>query len=235
MIDKRVDASTRRMLARRDVEKFEQTCGSIDPDATAAFKSLLAIEKPAVVAAPAAPAAPAPVAAPAARIAEAPAREAVRKADPHPQTAAKMLATAWPGAERREPGVSDTQWLDAVRQALLTKEAHRTTPDAVEAPIAPRLRLIPQDAAAPVQTPAAVPAVPPLAPALPPPAQVAAPAAVVAAPAAPRTDAGHPVPPAAIPDPAEAAAAQANEPHSRVRRWIAKIPLMGNVIDNGLQ
>ena len=53
MIDKSVDASTRRMLVRRDVEKFEQTCGSIDPDATAAFKSLLATEKPPSTAAPA--------------------------------------------------------------------------------------------------------------------------------------------------------------------------------------
>ena len=55
MIDKRVDAGTRRILVGRDVEKFEQTCGSIDPDATAAFKSLLATEKPAVTAVPAAP------------------------------------------------------------------------------------------------------------------------------------------------------------------------------------
>ena len=57
MIDKRVDAGTRRILARHDVEKFEQSCGAIDPDATAAFKTLLANDKPATVAA-------APVAAP---------------------------------------------------------------------------------------------------------------------------------------------------------------------------
>ena len=47
MIDKSVDAGTRRMLVRRDVETFEQTCGTVDPDATAAFKALLAADKPA--------------------------------------------------------------------------------------------------------------------------------------------------------------------------------------------
>ena len=46
MIDKSVDAGTRRMLVRRDVESFEQTCGATDPDATAAFKALLAADKP---------------------------------------------------------------------------------------------------------------------------------------------------------------------------------------------
>ena len=40
MIDKSVDAGTRRMLVSRDVERFEHTCGATDPDATAAFKAL---------------------------------------------------------------------------------------------------------------------------------------------------------------------------------------------------
>ena len=44
---------------------------------------------------------------------------------PHPQAAAKMPAAAWPSADRREPDGSDTQWLDAVRQALVTHEASR--------------------------------------------------------------------------------------------------------------
>jgi hypothetical protein len=235
MIDKRVDAGTRRILVGRDVEKFEQTCGSIDPDATAAFKSLLATENPAVAAVPT------PVAAPAAPVAEPPAKQAVRKADAHPQTAAKM-----PAADRREPSVSDTQWLDAVRQALVTHEASRAPVEARVAPaVAPVLRPTVRETAvpAPAQTPipapmpAATPAVAPVvapaaAPTLPPPAAVAAPAA----PAAPhQADGDHPVPPSAIPDPAEAANADANDHRSRVRRWIAKIPLMGNVIDNGLQ
>ena len=47
MLDKNVDAATRRMLVRRDVEAFEQNCGGVDPDAHAAFKRLLAAEMPA--------------------------------------------------------------------------------------------------------------------------------------------------------------------------------------------
>ena len=42
MLDKSVDPTTRRMLVRRDVEAFERNCGSVDPDAHAAFKTLLA-------------------------------------------------------------------------------------------------------------------------------------------------------------------------------------------------
>jgi hypothetical protein len=236
MIGKSVDASTRRMLVRRDVEKFEQSCGAIDPDATAAFKALLAADKPAT-------AAIAPVAAP---IPAAPAKDIVRKVEPHPLTAGKMPAAAWPGAERarREAGVSDTQWLDAVRQALVTHEARGAAAEAVKAPVAPAalpvLRpALREEAAVPANTPiiaapAPVQAAPPMAPTLPPAAAIPAPAAVVAAPPTPRTDADHPVPPSTIPDPAEVATAEANDHRSRIRRWIAKIPLMGNVIDNGL-
>ena len=235
MIDKRVDAGTRRILARHDVEKFEQSCGAIDPDATAAFKTLLANDKPATVAA-------APVAAP---IPAAPAKDIIRKVETRSQTAGKMPDAAWPGAERarREPGVSDTQWLDAVRRALVTHEASAAAAEAIKAPVAPAappvLRPALREAAAPadapvVAAPAPVQAAPPMAPALPPAAAVSAPAVVVAAPPAPKADADHPVPPSAIPDPAEVAAAEANDHRSRVRRWIAKIPLMGNVIDNGL-
>src|SRR5215475_655969 len=57
MLDKSVDAATRRVLVRRDVEAFEKTCGAVDPDATTAFKTLLAVEKTAASAA-AAPGAP---------------------------------------------------------------------------------------------------------------------------------------------------------------------------------
>ncbi|WP_162826863.1 hypothetical protein [Pseudolabrys taiwanensis] len=41
MIDKKIDAATRRMLVRRDVETFEKSCGAFDPDAKAAFVTLL--------------------------------------------------------------------------------------------------------------------------------------------------------------------------------------------------
>src|SRR5689334_2135759 len=46
LLDKSVDATTRRTLVRRDVETFEKTCAAVDPEATAAFKTLLAAEKP---------------------------------------------------------------------------------------------------------------------------------------------------------------------------------------------
>ena len=42
MLDKSVDARTRHMLVHRDVVTFEQSCGGVDPDATAAFKALSA-------------------------------------------------------------------------------------------------------------------------------------------------------------------------------------------------
>jgi hypothetical protein len=45
MLDKSVDTSTRRMLVRGDVVKFEQDCAAVDPDAIAAFKTLLTVEK----------------------------------------------------------------------------------------------------------------------------------------------------------------------------------------------
>src|SRR5512141_2408464 len=42
MLDKSTDASTLRMLVRRDVVTFETSCGAVDPDAVKAFKALLA-------------------------------------------------------------------------------------------------------------------------------------------------------------------------------------------------
>ena len=45
MIDKQIDAATRRMLVQHDVETFERTCGGVDPGAEAAFKALLAADK----------------------------------------------------------------------------------------------------------------------------------------------------------------------------------------------
>ena len=49
MLDKNADASTLRLLVRRDVATFERSCGAVDPDAVAAFKTLL--RQPAAVAA----------------------------------------------------------------------------------------------------------------------------------------------------------------------------------------
>ncbi|HSP48672.1 MAG TPA: hypothetical protein VLN61_00525 [Pseudolabrys sp.] len=228
MIDKSVDAGTRRMLVRRDVERFEQTCGATDPDATAAFKALLAADKPA-----------APVTAPVARRPDAAPKESVRKADPPAQVTAKLPAAASPPAAtepvRHDAAVSDAQWLDAVRQALLVHGADPPTVGAAKAPVVhatvPAQRPAQQVATLPPQAPVvAAPAlvISPVAPALPP-------AVSIATPAAPQADADHPVPPGAIPEstsPTDAAKPE-EQGHPRVRRWIAKIPLMGNVINNG--
>jgi hypothetical protein len=236
LLDKSVDASTRRMLVRRDVQEFEKSCAAFDPDATAAFKSLLAAEKTA--AAPvAAPAAAPPAAPKVQRTESAPPKEVVRKSepkpepkpdpkpDPKPQMTAKPAATspavvnpaqisapvaAVPSAsEKRDPAVSDSQWLDAVRQALVTRKPDSPMPaakqsdprpaDAKPQPIpAPAVRPVPQETSLPPSAARPVPqdaALPParLAPretALPPapvvpPASVPVTASPTAAPALP--------------------------------------------------
>jgi hypothetical protein len=225
MIDKSVDAGTRRMLVSRDVERFEQTCGATDPDATAAFKALLAADKPA-----------APVAAAVTRRPDAPPKELVRKAEPPAQATAKLPAAASSPAAvvRRDPAVSDGQWLDAVRQALVVHGAEPPTADTARAPVEPAAgpaqRPAQQEAVLPPQAPAVAapaPVISPVVPALPP-------AASVATPLAPQADPDHPVPPAAIPESASPtdAASQDEHGHSRVRKWIAKIPLVNTVVEN---
>jgi hypothetical protein len=91
MLDKSADAATLRMLIRRDVMAFEQTCGAVDPDAVAAFKALLTKKPPAV-----AQSSPRPAAAPAA---PAVAKDGEEKLDQHEG--------------------SDAKWLAAVREALV--------------------------------------------------------------------------------------------------------------------
>ena len=237
MIDKSIDASARRILVRRDVEKFEQSCGAIDPDATGAFKELLAADK--------APGPAAAMAAPSPQRTEAQPKPAVRKIETRPQVAGKAPAEAWPTTAtltvRHDPEVSDAQWVDAVRQALVTHHEERPRADTTAAPVAPATVPAPQPAkqeaalpplaptpapavAAPVSAPVAMPVAPPLPP-----------AATINTPGVAQTDPDHPVPPAAIPEPAlPNDAAKPNEQgHPRIRGWIAKIPLMGNVINNG--
>jgi hypothetical protein len=266
LLDKSVDASTRRMLVRRDVQEFEKSCAAVDPDATAAFKSLLAAEKSA--AAPVA--APAPTAPKVQRTETAPPKEAVRKPESRPQVTAKPpasnpapspapIATAPVVSEaaKRDPAVSDSQWLDAVRQALVTRKPEPPAPaakqsdqrpaDAKPQPIpAPAVRPVPQDTAvlparpAPQETalppalvvpPASVPATasPTTAPALPPPI-------AVAPPTVGQVDTDHPVPPKAIPDPVPPAdvgdSKSEEQGRSRASKWISNIPLLGPVIDN---
>ena len=154
------------------------------------------------------------------------------KCRPRRQSAATTVA-------RRDPAESDAQWLDAVRGALLTHHAERPAAGGVKVLAAPAVipaqwpaqRNAAPPAPAPAQvsapaTPAAPVAAPVVAPALPP-------ATSVTAPPVPQADPDHPVPPAAIPNPDDEAAAKPDQHRSRIGRWIAKIPLMGNVIDNG--
>ena len=133
MIDKSVDASTRRMLVRRDVEAFEQTCGAVDPDATAAFKALLAADK--------APVPTAPWPRPAPQRAEAQPKEAVRKAEPRPQVAAKPPAEAWPTAAGEPLAAIRPRPMrsGSMRSARPWSRTTRSAPTAaaVPAPVAP--------------------------------------------------------------------------------------------------
>jgi hypothetical protein len=221
MLDKNVDTATRRMLVRRDVETFEKVCAAVDPDATTAFKALLAAEKKsAPVAADTVPAAPK------IQRSEPSPKDPVRKAASRPQVAKEPSVNPAPAAAqpaRRDSTVSDAQWLDAVRQALV---AHKADSRDVEA-TKPLDRPVPHENAIPAPAPAAVPAAPQPAPALPP-------AVAVAPPAAQQIDSDHPVPPESIPDavPAAEAAKIDERGRSRIGKWISEIPLLGSVVDN---
>jgi hypothetical protein len=181
MLDRSLDAATRRVLVRRDVEAFEKTCGTVDPDATTAFKALLAVDKTA------APAAAAP-SVPKVQRSETVTKEPVRKAEPRPQTPAArppVTAAAPAIAEpvRRDPAISDTQWLDAVREALVTHkdETRAPAPKPAHAPDAAKLQSAPTPATRPASRdtvltpPAAIAVTPGAAPAAAP-APVPAPA-----------------------------------------------------------
>jgi hypothetical protein len=230
MIDKKIDATTRRMLVRHDVETFEKSCGGVDPDAEAAFKALLAADKT-----------PAPAVAAAAPRAAAPPKEVARKAEPHPAVAAKRpTAHAAPVTVeakpvRRAASVSDVRWLAAVRHALVTHAPERapsaetaaaaTVAPAAVQPVMPETRVVSRAPAPamPLTQPAPVASFAPVLP----------PATSVATAPARQADADHPVPPASIPEitsvPAEVTGATAEQrPGSRFG-WIAQIPLLGQV------
>jgi len=227
MLDKGVDASTRRILVRRDVESFEKTCAAVDPEATAAFKALLAAEKsPSVAAAPATKAQPN----------DAAPKEQVHKAEPRPQATPKQAATnaQAPVAQnvRREPAVSDTQWLDAVRQALVTHQPDaRPVESSKSRPMPPPTA--PPAAAAASAPPATATPAPAVAPTLPPPVAIA-PVPAQRNAAQPK-DPDHPVPPESIPS-SETVATTETKPdesgRSRIGKWISAIPLLGPVVDN---
>ncbi|HEY0224403.1 MAG TPA: hypothetical protein VGC38_07825 [Pseudolabrys sp.] len=157
MLDKSVDATTRHMLVRRDVEAFESSCRNVDPDATAAFKALLAADKKAAAVTPAPP--PTPVATAPVRRIETKPEVAVRKTDPlalpGPKETAVKEPVAKPSAAAAETAAvqrdaSDVVWVDAVRRAL-----GAPAPDA--APVAVKETVVtPQAPAAEMAKPVAV-------------------------------------------------------------------------------
>ena len=146
MLDKSADATTLRMLIGRDVKAFEESCGAVDPEAVAAFKTLLTRK----------PAAPA-VAQSAAKPSAAP---AVAKTADDKTAAARTednKAVGEPPAQRES---SDAQWLGAVREALVRHPAEAQQVESSEtAQVAPPVTTAPpvHVVAAPVVTPAAAP------------------------------------------------------------------------------
>jgi hypothetical protein len=235
MIDKQIDASTRRMLVRRDVEEFEKTCGTVDPDAETAFKALLASGPP-------------PAAAPTTQTVQPlalPAQEWKRPEPAHAMRApAKEAKEAKETKDVREPArearvqpsdaAGDARWLDAVRHALTAHQIERAATEATVKPLAPPpvTHLAPVSAApvtgAPVAVTSEATAIPaplttapaPAAPTLPPPASIGASAPT---PSALRADADHPVPPASIPVNEEPATGSVASQTS----WTDHIPFFG--------
>jgi hypothetical protein len=193
MIDKQIDASTRRMLVRRDVEEFEKACGGVDPDAEAAFKSLLSSDPAATASIPAkaAPEVVKPLALPAQEWKK---PEPVQTAKPQTKDVKEVKETREPAAHALSgDSASDARWLDAVRHALTTHQAEAASAKATVKPLAPAAThtLAPVVAAPAVAPAAAVTA----APALPLPATLSS----APMPAAVHAQSDHPVPPASIP------------------------------------
>lgn len=258
MLDKSTDASTLRMLVRRDVVTFETNCGAVDPDAVKAFKALLAakvtpkvapmaapaeppkqvvhepVQKPVEMARPAAP----PKAAPVAPVVEA------KPAETKPAEAKAVEAKP----VRRDAESSDANWINSVREALThapaeQEQAAKAQPETPTQPVETNLQA--SSVPAVVQPPPAQARVAPEAPAAPP-VSLAAPLVAPAAPAlpepvpvaaapAPASAADHPVPPGSIPD-AQPGAQSSTQPLAKPAEptsghsWLAKIPLVNRVV-----
>lgn len=240
MLDKRVDASTRHMLVRRDVEAFETACRTVDPEATAAFKALLADDKTT-----------APVATAATRRAEPRADAVAHKAEPRPDVAAKQPAANTPAAAAEAAPVqrdaaSDAVWVAAVRRALIA-HASDSAPPAEAVKVTAVSPAPPAEPAKPAAVILTSPAAPPAAREIPAlgegraqPMTLAAPASApplppatpVASGPAPQADDGHPVPPAPIPEMAPTSAAKAErQTMSRLGAMAARIPIVGWAFD----
>jgi hypothetical protein len=237
MLDKRADASTLRMLVRRDVVTFENNCGSVDPDAVKAFKALLAERPPTV--APVAHATPTPAVAPSQQVTHEPSHqpaEIVKQATPPKAAPAPTIVEARPG--RRDSETSDATWINSVRDALThapaqddaiaapvkTPVAAQPAPPVIQAtPVAPPPPHVVHETPAPQQPQAIHEAAPLAAPALP------APLPITAAPA-PVAAADHPVPPGSIPD-AEVDAEPTGKPGDKPgHSWMANIPILNRVV-----
>jgi hypothetical protein len=210
MLDKNVDAGTRHMLVKRDVEAFENTCGTVDPDATAAFKALLTAEK-----------ATAPTTTASVPRVEPQAQAVARKAEPVPAVKPKQPAARAPAVVTEAPPVqhdtlvSDAAWLAAVRSALVNHERDRV-------PAATAATAAPTSPAAPPRMLGELHTQPTVSNALAAPALPLA--ASVAALPTPQLDPDHPVPPAEIP---EAAPLDAARTPSRFGALVAQIPFVG--------
>ncbi|MBI3703647.1 MAG: hypothetical protein HY244_07355, partial [Rhizobiales bacterium] len=127
MLDKNVDAATRHMLVRRDVEAFESTCGTVDPDATAAFKALLAAEKAAPVTNAVAPRA------------EPQAQTVVSKNEPPLKSKPQSARAGATAPVRNEASLSDAAWVAAVQTALAKRDSDKKPAAQSSAAAAPAL------------------------------------------------------------------------------------------------
>lgn len=239
MLDKNVDVHTRHVLVRHDVVAFEQSCGGVDPDATAAFKSILASEQAAATGVRRLEAKPASEKPLDAKPVEEKPKEAARKIEPQ-QEAAPRQAVAEPKVLQRDAAVSDAAWLAAVRGALTVNDAVPAPPARIDTAVANPAPVVPPETRAVVREarpkpelraallpPEPANAAPQAAPALPPPATI------TTAPA-PRQDAEHPVPPASIPEqpaPIQNDVVAAHHEPSRLGAFIGQIPLVGKLIE----
>lgn len=236
MLDKNVDPATRRMLVKRDVEAFERNCASFDPDAQAAFRTLLATDKGVAQAAPLAKPVPKP-----AVVAKDVAKDDVKKTEPAKEAVKAELRPAI--VEKKavavvaEPEVvaqatpeaapmSDSRWLDAVRHALKTDQPAEGDERPAVRKVVKQEPVVPNKPGEPVLNPGWTVTPPPVQPvaqgtAAPLPAPVAVNDIQRTAPA----DPNRPVPPASIP------AAQYANNGANGGSWIAQIPFVGRIID----
>lgn len=149
ILDKGVDAGARHMLVRRDVVAFEKTCGSVDPDAAAAFKTLLVADRQVATVAPA----PVrrietqvkPIDKPVERKVDTKADvkvepKAEAKVDARQVSAKAVAVVAAPAP--RDAATSDAEWLEAVRGALVARSADAAPAAEIAEPkIDPKLEL----------------------------------------------------------------------------------------------